>query len=380
MILEGLAAIVVAAAAPPPDAQPATSVAPLTVAPEPKNGPPPAATINVPMDDSAMGQFASVWPESAYRARISGHVVLSCDIDRHGLAEWCKVFSEKPLGQGFGAAAVQLRPTFKLKPAQDASGPIDQVMNIAIEFKAPNPQIDWGANREGGSMGEKAGSGSDYSDITMSGDPLVRRSIAMLNNPVWTSTVSYEDLMRAYPSKAAGVEGYAVAHCEVSRKGGVSGCQVIKEDPEKRGFGRAAVSLASKFRVSTEWASAPGHADLWVDIPIRFPAPGVAEDRAVTSPYWVAGFDPDQVLKVYPPEAQSKGVTTGHGTAKCIVAEDGSLTDCAPAEANPDGLGFSEAAAKLASTMKMNPWTDDGAPVDGAVVRVGVQLTLKSQQ
>ena len=42
------------------------------------------------------------------------------------------------------------------------------------------------------------------------------------------------------------------------------------------------------------------------------------------------------------------------------------------------GLGFSEAAVKLASTMRMNPWTIDGAPVDGAVVRVGVRLNLKS--
>jgi hypothetical protein len=55
-------------------------------------------------------------------------------------------------------------------------------------------------------------------------------------------------------------------------------------------------------------------------------------------------------------------------------------SDCAPLEADPDGLGFSEAAAKLASTMRMNPWTIDGGPVDGAVIRVGVKLKLKSDQ
>ena len=56
---------------------------------------------------------------------------------------------------------------------------------------------------------------------------------------------------------------------------------------------------------------------------------------------------------------------------------DGSLTQCAPDASDADGLGFSQAAAKLASTMRMNPWTSDGAPVDGAVVRVGVKLNLK---
>jgi hypothetical protein len=166
----------------------------------------------------------------------------------------------------------------------------------------------------------------------------------------------------------------------VAKSGRLSGCQPIKEDPEGRGFGKAAVALASRFQVSREWATAPGHADLWVDVPIRFPAPGEAGSRRITSPYWVAGFDPDQAMKIHPPEAIQKGVISGRGVAKCLVAAGGELTDCAPQEADPDGLGFSEAAAKLAATMRMNPWTVDGAPVDGAVIRVSVKLKLKSQE
>ena len=269
MILETLAAAVVAAA-PPPDAGPATTVSPVTVQASPKTGAatPPAATVVVPMDDTATGKWASVWPLSAYNDRISGHVTLSCDIDRYGLAEWCTVALETPEKQGFGAAALELRPTFKLKPAQGPGTTMSR------------PQ-------------------QETSDITMFGDPLQRRSVTMLNQPVWASTVSYDDLMDAYPARARGVEGYAVAHCEVGRRGDLSGCQVIKEEPEKRGFGEAAVSLASRFRVSPEWATAPHHADLWVDVPIRFPAPGASESRTVASPYWVAGFDPDQALKVF---------------------------------------------------------------------------------
>ena len=43
-----------------------------------------------------------------------------------------------------------------------------------------------------------------------------------------------------------------------------------------------------------------------------------------------------------------------------------------------DGADFSEVAVRLASTMRMNPWTVDGQPVDGAVVRLGVQLKLRA--
>ncbi|HTX51229.1 MAG TPA: TonB family protein, partial [Caulobacteraceae bacterium] len=382
--LEALAAAAVAAApadaAAPAASNGSTTVSPLTVTPEPKT--PPATTINIPYDDSATGEFAIIWPTHAFQARISGHVVLSCDIDRYGLAEWCKVASEHPSGEGFGAAALELRPTFKIKPAMGPDGPVDQVMNIAVEFQAPDANIDWGSARGGGSEGESGGgrSGVGANPPTIfGGPPLAGKAVSILNNPIWLSTVSYDEVAQAYPTKGGGVDGYAVAHCEVTRRGALINCEPIKEDPNKRGFGKAAVRLASKFRVAPEWSSAPNHADLWVDVPFRFPAPGGAENRVVTNPYWVSGFNPEQELKLYPPEAAAQGVASGYGVAKCVVAVDGTLTDCSPQTGDPDGLGFSEAAVKLASTMRMNPWTGDGAPVDGAVVRIGVRLNLKSQ-
>ena len=56
--------------------------------------------------------------------------------------------------------------------------------------------------------------------------------------------------------------------------------------------------------------------------------------------------------------------------ARCHVGADGALVDCAPDLGDPEGQGFSEAAAKLASTMKMNLWSSDGAQVEGALVYI----------
>jgi hypothetical protein len=54
------------------------------------------------------------------------------------------------------------------------------------------------------------------------------------------------------------------------------------------------------------------------------------------------------------------------------------LAAAAPPEpGQSDGLGFSEAAAKLASGMKMNLWGSDAAPVIGGVVHIPVRLNLK---
>ena len=391
MILNLLAASVVAAAPTPaptgpatPAGDSATTVKPIVVeGSDRKGGPPPDATVLIPSDDTAGGgHWASVWPAGAYQAHISGHVILACDVDQYGLAERCDVASETPVGRGFGAAALELRPTFKLKPPVGSDGPPTTLMRIAVEFKAPETQVDFGRGRDGGPVGERAGVPGRpqemTADMTDWRNPLVRRPVAMLNNPVWTKTVGYDDVLRAYPAKAAGVEGYAVAHCEVRSSGSLAQCQIIKEDPENLGFGKAAVKLASQFQVSSEWVKAPGHADVWTDIPIRFPGAGAAGNRTVASPYWVSGFDPDQTLKLFPPEAAAQGVTHGRGVAKCVVEKDGTLADCSPVDAESDGAGFSEVAVRLASTMRMNPWTVDGQPVDGAVVRLGVQLKLRA--
>jgi len=381
MILAALAAAALAAS-PPSDAAPpngSATVAPLTVRALPP-GTPPAATVEVPTDDTQMGQWASIWPADAYKEHLAGHVVLSCDIDVHGLAEWCQVASERPAGKGFGAAALELRPTFKVKPATGPDGaPIEAVMNIAVEFKPPLDNVNSGAMGGGGSTEGGMSRGVGGTAVSFGGPALMRRPVSMLNNPVWASTVGYDDVRRAYPAKGQGAEGYAVAHCEVARNGSLSGCQAIKEDPDNRGFGLAAIKLASRFRVARPWTTAPDHGDVWVDIPFRFLPPGAPDDRTVNAPYWIAGFNPDQALKVFPAEAAAQGLTTGSGVARCQVAADGALTDCAPERADPEGLGFSEAAAKLVSTMRMNPWTSDGRPVDGAMVTVSVRLNLKPE-
>ena len=68
---------------------------------------------------------------------------------------------------------------------------------------------------------------------------------------------------------------------------------------------------------------------------------------------------------------------TCRGVARCTVGPDGAMSDCVPEPGEPDGLGFSEAAAKLASAMRMNLWSADGAPVQGGVVHIPIRLNLK---
>ncbi len=117
-----------------------------------------------------------------------------------------------------------------------------------------------------------------------------------------------------------------------------------------------------------------------VMVPIRFAPPGAGAEATVQSPMWISGFDPEAVPKLFPPEAVARGFTSGRGVARCVVGPDGSLTHCSPEQADPDGVGFAEAAVVLAETMKMNLWSADAAPVVGGVVRVPIRLKLASSE
>ncbi|HEX3366444.1 hypothetical protein [Phenylobacterium sp.] len=367
MLAQILALMFAAAAAPPaPPATAPTTVSPVDVT-SPGAKPPPAdAKIDMQGTDDDVEQLVAIWPGTAYQAGLGGRVTLRCLVDVHGLAERCDVAYEAPPGKGFGKAALEMRPTIKLAPPLGPDGvPIAAIKNISVSFKGTDSQVTMAAAMAGGTFGLH--------------NPLQMRKVTMLDFPVWAAAASFDDLAAAYPAKAGDAEGYAVAHCQVRSSGVLAGCQTIKEAPEKLGFGPAATALAAaRFRVTPQLAQTRHSGELWVDVPIRFPPPAELAARTVMAPTWVAAFDPKAIPKLFPPEAAANGLTTGRGVARCTVAADGRLTDCAPEPGAPDGLGFSEAAVKLASTMKMNLWSADAEPVEGGVVHIPIRLNLKN--
>ena len=112
---------------------------------------------------------------------------------------------------------------------------------------------------------------------------------------------------------------------------------MVKELPIKRGFAKAAMTIVHKFKVTSELATAPHSTPMWVDVPIRMPPPSEIHGHPDISPSWLTGVDPKTTPAVFPPEAAAKGLTSGRGVARCLVAVDGSMTSCAPEAGDPDG-------------------------------------------
>ena len=385
MSLALIALMAAAAAADPPPA-PVKQVSPVTVSPAPASAGAPQVTVVGGDFDFGAGQDVSIWPAAALARRASGKVTLRCWVDIHGIAERCKVAAEAPAGLGFGAAALALRPNLKLTPNKDAGGePVDSEMLVAISFKAPgadsNLEDVLRAAHDTPLEGQMTGAAvvsmheMNASNLRLYHNPVPMRGVTVVTDPVWSQAPDFAAYAKAYPGEAGGAEGWAVAHCKVSRDGALSKCVVAKEEPTRHGFGPAAVLLASQFRVSPEaMAEAPQGAPIEVDVPVRFPAAAAQRDHTVRSPLWAEAFDPVTAARYYPAEAQAKGVKAGEAVVQCQVVAGGALSDCLVERASPDGLGFDDAALKIAQTLRMTLWSGEASPVVGGVVHLPIRL------
>lgn len=77
-------------------------------------------------------------------------------------------------------------------------------------------------------------------------------AVRVIRNPSWVRQPSADQMMRAYPSRAAeaGLAGSASLNCMVEANGSVSGCSITGETPTGQGFGRAAQQLSRYFRIN----------------------------------------------------------------------------------------------------------------------------------
>ena len=380
-----LALMAAAAAADPPPKPAGREVAPVTVTATPTKAPPADVTVQVDSDSERLTNGGvSIWPAQAQAMGIGGHVTLSCQVDIHGLAETCRVAAEDPPGRGFGSAALALRPTFKLTPKIGRDGPEDSTMTIAIEFrrKEVDTNIQQVANGmpPPGPMKPEDGA-SDHatpryenngSAVGIFHNPVVTRRVTVMDSRGWASAPDFDELAAAYPAEGGGIEGYAVAHCRMDPTGALNHCMAAKETPTGHGFGKAAVALAPRFRVSAAVMSgAPKGAPVEVDVPVRFPPTAEAKDHTVRAPIWVTGYDLPTLLRDFNPPG-AKPVSPG-SQVKCRGSADGGLTGCETELTSPDGLAYDRAAVDLASKLRMTLWSAEAGPVAGGVVHILVK-------
>jgi periplasmic protein TonB len=104
------------------------------------------------------------------------------------------------------------------------------------------------------------------------------------------------------------------------------------------------------------------------------PAPP-APPAVIVNPDWLTRPGPNEFSRFYPQPALDQNAS-GAATLACTVSASGAVHDCSIAAETPKGLGFGDAARKLAPYFKLRPQTRDGAPVDGAHINIPIRFNL----
>lgn len=85
-------------------------------------------------------EMAHVYPQAAADKGLSGRATISCYVRLDGTLRDCKVLSEKPVGFGFGEAAIELSQSFEMYPGIRDGVPQESTVRIPIAFSLPEPE------------------------------------------------------------------------------------------------------------------------------------------------------------------------------------------------------------------------------------------------
>jgi TonB family protein len=294
-------------------------------------------------------QLMANYPAAAMSKGISGQAVIKCTVTTEGFLTVCSVVREDQPGMGFGPAALVLSRTFLMKPATKNGQPVEAQIDVPIYFK------------------------TDRSTASAA-----LTSTTVLGSAIWARTPTVPEILAEIDKKVGDkfADGKVVLQCDLARSTGrMSNCVVANTSPGMAQFTGVARSLVSKFQADPK-ALADIKGGARINIAFGFPdmASPAWSQRYLTHPQWTQTISPDPNQPLFPEEAAKAGLRTGSATVDCVVAANGSLSQCKAVSESTPGVGFGPMAEQIASVFVLNPWTVDGLPADGAHVKMPVRM------
>jgi len=105
------------------------------------------------------------------------------------------------------------------------------------------------------------------------------------------------------------------------------------------------------------------------------PEPVAPAPAMIRSPAWLSRPTAAQLDRLYPDRAADRGLS-GMVNLECRVTAQGTMSACVVLNETPLKLGFGEAALASTKYFRMSPLTVDGAPIEGAKVRIPMGFNI----
>ncbi|MGC1302487.1 MAG: TonB family protein, partial [Caulobacteraceae bacterium] len=76
-------------------------------------------------------EVSDLYPSGANHRRLDGYVVLACTIRADTRTRRCEVTTERPRGEGFGAAALRMTDLFRMHPVR-IDGQVSEKVRVLV--------------------------------------------------------------------------------------------------------------------------------------------------------------------------------------------------------------------------------------------------------
>jgi len=336
-------------------------------------------------------EFAEHYPGVAAGLEIEGRATIACAVNLEGKLVDCEVTSEAPQGLGFGAAALAMSQSFKMRPQMQNGSPVEGgEVRIPLRFvlpatEPPPPPPD--ATPEALEAGRRAIDALGVVDRTIAESAKAGEAGASAGVPAPVRLAAQAAIRDAWATHRSELrDAYARALASVFSEEEMAqiatfisgpGKTLMKEDKATAAAMRQILQdrvratrapASAAFCASTPCPSAAQLEQVW--------RPVDARDGRIDNPQWSRSPSEYVVTNAAPKLATAVGLTAAVRLT-CRVEKSGELTGCATDEELPRGLGFGAAAMKLAASYRLSRvQLEAGAVGRKVTLRVGFAPTL----